>query len=177
VSTKRRLPVLQTPADDAGPTRPPWQWSVFGAGLIVLVWLVLALLSSPVATWILRENLDAGPADDLTARLAEASPRILARLALENVALQIVVLAVASFTGGWIVGTWGPRKGVVESAWAGALVATAAVLLAVLTGGLAGPEASHVVLGGGCIVIPLAAGSAALGARRGSRNKRVLVGP
>jgi hypothetical protein len=51
VKPKRRLPVLQAPADGdpAEPARPPWQWVVFGALGIFVVWLPLQALAAALA--------------------------------------------------------------------------------------------------------------------------------
>ena len=49
VATLRRLPVLQTKADEdvAAETRAPWQWVLVGAGLVATAWLPLAVLALP----------------------------------------------------------------------------------------------------------------------------------
>src|SRR5258708_13511948 len=51
VQSKRRLPVLQSTAeeDPGDPHRPPWQWVVFGALAIFVVWLPLSAIAA-VAT-------------------------------------------------------------------------------------------------------------------------------
>jgi len=155
VTPKRRLPVLST-ADDAGePPRPPWQWAFFGAGLIVLVWVVLAALSAPL--------------------LRGLPPSWLARAAA-----QLVVQALASFASGWVIGAWSPRRGVGEAAAAGALSAGFAALFSVVS--MAG--AADVgwadfagALAGGAALLPSATAAAALGGLLGSKKKRVLEGP
>src|SRR5436305_14154739 len=48
-AAKRRLPLLQTPAEDDAPPRPPWQWAGFGALGIFVVWVPLALLVTAAA--------------------------------------------------------------------------------------------------------------------------------
>jgi len=178
VATKRRLPVVQAPAEPEGPPRPPWQWAVLAVGLIVLGWLVLALVTSPLSNVILRRHVGPwGSPDELAARIRDAAPSVLAQVTLENALLQGLVLALACFLAGMVVGTWGPRRGVAESAGAGAFVSTGVVAMASMTGGLSSSDASSVLVWGIPILVPLASGAAALGAWRGSRTKRVLIGP
>jgi hypothetical protein len=45
----RRLPVLQeSTSDDAlAASRPPWQWTVIGAGLVTTIWLPLSVIAAP----------------------------------------------------------------------------------------------------------------------------------
>ncbi len=176
MTARRRLPVIQAPADPEVPARPPWQWALFGAGLIALGWLVLALLVAPVASFLLRRELGSwGSPDDLAARLAAASPAVLSRIALENVLLQMLALGGASLAAGAVVGKWGPGRGIVPSACAGAALAAVAVLVA--SAGMASPsEGASVALRGALIVVPWAAGTAALGAWRGGRTKGHLGG-
>ena len=47
MESKRRLPVLKTPAEEGAdePPRPPWQWVGFGAVAIFVVWTPLAYLA------------------------------------------------------------------------------------------------------------------------------------
>ena len=176
MTAKRRLPVLQTAPTDDVPPRPPWQWALFTAGLLVLQWLVLALLTSPLANAILRWNV--GPwisAEDLASRLDSTDPAVLSHVALENGALQAVVVGVASFGAGFVTGTWGPRRGSLEAAAGGTLVSVLALGLAVTKGDALG--SSWLLARVGLVLVPLAAAGAAFGAKIGSRKKRVLDGP
>jgi len=178
VTAKRRLPVLQAPADPGDPVRPPWQWSLFGAALIVLLWLALALAASPLSTHILRANVGSWSSpEDLAARLDVAAASVLARVALENLALHAAIVGVASFTAGLVLGMWSPRRGLVEAASAGALVAACAVVAATFSGGASLTDASTVAVWGSAVLVPLASGLAALGAWMGDRRKRPLGGP
>jgi hypothetical protein len=170
---KRRLPVLQAPPDE-GPARPPWQWSLFAAGLIVLSWLLLTALASPLASAILRANIGAwGSPDELTVRLAAASPEALGRISLETVALQTSALLMASLASGVVLGVWGPGRPLVEAAFAGGMVAAGAVLFAVLASRGSG-DAGTVGTWGSVVLIPCAAMAASAGAWLGARRKRSL---
>ncbi len=178
VSAKRRLPLIQTSAEPETPVRPSWQWAFFGAGLLGLAWLVLSLLASPVAAFIVRRNIGAWSSpEELAARLDNASPAALGRMALENLALQVAVVGAASAAAGVVVGRWGPRKGVAESAAAGALVALVAVALAAVTPATSSGDVGTLVTWGVALLVPWASGLAALGASYGSRDKRQLTGP
>jgi hypothetical protein len=155
MNAKRRLPVLQAPANDDVPDRPPWQWSVFGAGLIVLLWVVLTVLTAPLA------GLAGG-----------SRPR--------TVLFAIVTQGVASLLVGLVIGTWTKQRGIKEAAVAGALSAVFAMtcgVLAAITSGAAGWADIAVSVAGGGVLVPSATASAALGAWIGSRKKRVLQGP
>lgn len=102
VKPKRRLPLVpsEEAAADAGPARPSWQWIVFGAFGIFVVWLPVSALGARVAR--------------TTAALAAAST---------------LGLAVASLAGGLLLGRWGgPGIGVREGALAGLLAALVAIL-------------------------------------------------
>jgi hypothetical protein len=170
--------MVQTSAEPETPPRPAWQWSLFGAGLIVLAWLALSLLVSPVASFIVRRNVGswASPAE-LDALVAAASPEALGRMALENLALHVLVVGVACLVSGTVVGRWGPGRGIRESAGAGALVALVAVALASTTAAASRPELRSLVGWGLLVLVPWASGLAALGAWRGSHDKRQLTGP
>lgn len=155
VSAKRRLPVLQAPPGDDVPERPPWQWSVFGAGLIVLLWVVLTLLATPVTRLV--------PASNAIATL-----------------LQLAIQAIASFLVGAVIGTWSRRRGVREAAVAGALsalfAAACGAVVAVSTGVATWLDVA-ISFAGGAALLPSASGAGALGAWLGGRKKRVLDVP
>ena len=93
---KRRLPMV--PSAEAEPVRPSWQWVVFGAFGIFVVWLPISALGAQVAR--------------TTGALAAAS---------------IIGLGVASVAGGLLLGRWGgPGVGVREGALAGLLASVVA---------------------------------------------------
>ena len=180
MSAKRRLPVLQSPAAPDGPARPPWQWSLFAAGLIVLAWLLLTVLASPVSALILRANIGSwGSPDELTLRLAAASPEALGRISLETVVLQVAVLGGACVSSGLVIGVWGPGRLIAAAATAGAVVALGGVIFAALSAGQPRDAASvssvrSVAIWGTVILVPCAAALAAAGAWVGAKRKRVL---
>ena len=168
---KRRLPVLQAALDE-GEVRPAWQWALLAAGLIVLVWLVLTLVLSPLTTLILRVNL--GPwssADELTVRLAAASQETLGRIATETVLVQISGLSLASLAAGLVLGVWGPSRLAVPAAVAAGLVAVGSVAFAALSAPL---DATTIATWGSVLLVPTAAAAAYAGAWLGARRKRAL---
>jgi hypothetical protein len=113
VNAKRRLPVFQAPANDDVPERPPWQWSVFGAGLIVLLWMVLTLLASPLMRLVAASNV-------------------------ASTSLHFAIEGLASLLVGTVIGTWSKRRGIKEGATAGALSALFAALCGVAVGASSG---------------------------------------
>jgi len=154
VNAKRRLPVLQAPPSEDVPQRPPWQWSLFGAGLITLLWVVLTQLVAPV-----------------TRLVSESAPL--------GLLLQVGAQALASFFVGTVIGTWGPGKGVREGAWAGAIsamfAATCGIVVVASEGHASGTDVLVSAVGGMALA-PSATLAGALGAWIGSRKKRVLTG-
>jgi hypothetical protein len=170
VAGKRRLPVLQE-ANESSPPRPRWQWTLFTGLLILVVWVCLAWLAAPLTGAILRANV--GPADgeqELARRLEAAGPAMLTRIAMQTAAMQTAVALLSTAIAGYVIGKWGPGRGLLESAAAGAGVATLVVAVA-LRGG-EGPSASTVMMAASCIVIPLSAVAGVAGALLGSRSKR-----
>ena len=143
MDTKRRLPVLKTPAegDDEAPARPPWQWVGFGVLAIFVVWLPLAILAGLVAV-----------------RLGGfASAPALAVVELAS------ALAIAATAGGFLVGRWGAAGvGVREAALAGLAAAIVAAGLS-----LGSPGA----LSGAIVTIAVAVPFAALGGWLGLRRR------
>jgi hypothetical protein len=153
---KRRLPVLQA-STEAPPPRPPWQWSLFGAGLIVLAWLLLAMLTSPLISVI----VGSGPAADEAVALHRV---------IEAVLVQLASLLLASFGSGLVLGVWGPGGMRAEAGFAGGLVAAGAIVLtAIMSHGFAALGTWGVL-----IVVPCASGASLAGAMFGARRKRVL---
>jgi hypothetical protein len=145
VETKRRLPVLKTPAeggDEESPARPPWQWVGFGALAIFVVWLPLAFLAGWLAFRL------GGLAD---------APAL-------SVAVLAAGLAIAAIAGGFLVGRWGPAGvGVREAALAGL---SAALIASVLSLGSPG------ALAGAVVTMVVAVPFAALGGWLGLRRRR-----
>jgi predicted MFS family arabinose efflux permease len=156
VAAKRRLPVLPAEAPSEEPVRSPLQWNLFGGALIVLTWLVLALLLTPVWRWYLNRAVQEPSA---------ASPTFQIRMQLELISGHLVALGTAAFAGGYVVGRWGPRRWLLESAVPGAIAAVAAVLLTLVTGA---PEG--LVMLGAAVIIPTAAISSLLGGLRGRQR-------
>jgi hypothetical protein len=174
VGEKRRLPVVQDSPPPATPVAP-WKWSVFCVGLSFLFWAAFAMLAAPLSTFLLRRQVGRwSTPEDLGALLGAATEETLRVVALENLAVQVASLALASFLAGFIVGKWGPDAAVALSGVAGVLVGVLALAVA-LAGGVAGAGEGHVMLvAASLVIIPCAAGAAALGARQG-RQRRVEV--
>ena len=152
MDTKRRLPLLKTPADGGGeddaPERPPWQWVGFGALAILVVWLPLAFLAALAATHL------GG---------VEKSP-VFARGVL------VASLVVAAVAGGFLVGRWGMGGvGVREAALAGL---SASVVASVLAWGAPGAaEGAVAITTGTIVVLAVAVPCAALGGWLGRRRR------
>ena len=143
MQTKRRLPVLQTPAeaDPDEPARPPWQWVGFGSVGIFVVWVPLS--------WGVTA---------LVSRLGGLDEAPVARALLFGGSL-----AVAALSGGYLVGRWGTREvGVREAALAGFAAALIATMLAWGAAGLSPGALVTVVFG-----VP----PAALGGRLGMKRR------
>jgi tRNA-(ms[2]io[6]A)-hydroxylase len=139
------LPVLQQaaaePIDDAQ-ARPAWQWVVFGALAVFVVWLPLAAVTTG---WLLG-----------TGALG-AQPVVRAALFASG-------LAVAGLAGGYLVGRWGTGGvGTREAGLAGLVAAAAAAAMAWSAAGLAGALVTSV------IAVPCAALGGWLGVGRRAR--------
>jgi tRNA-(ms[2]io[6]A)-hydroxylase len=146
VDTKRRLPVLNAPAngEDDAPTRPPWQWVGFGTLAIFAAWLPLAF----AAAW-LASRLDADGSSHVT-----------------SVVILGAGLGLAALAGGFLVGRWGaPGVGVREAALAG--LATALIASALAFGA---PGAVWGALTTVLVAVPFAALGGRLGVVRRRRS-------
>jgi hypothetical protein len=152
-SVVRRLPVLQTPVgDDAeAEARPAWQWVVIGAGLVLVLFLPLAIL----AGWVASRLATRFPPGGALAALAGALPIALAH-------------GLAAASAGAFIGRFGRRAGTRSVLLAGGLGGAATLVLAALGGALSpwtvALGAGTVLIGGGCIF-------ALLGARFGRRKR------
>jgi hypothetical protein len=146
VEQKRRLPLLASNGEPAEPPRPSWQWVVFGALAIVVVWLPLAALAITAAG-------AAGVRNGLMA-LASAS-----------------ALSAASFAGGFLVGKWGgPRAGVREAALAGLIAGLVGVVASSIELPFGAGSVVLVLLSTVAVGL-LATPAAALGGRAGVRRR------
>lgn len=143
---KRRLPLLASNGEPSDPPRPSWQWVVFGALAIVVVWLPLSALAITAAG-------AAGVGNGLTA-LASAS-----------------ALSAASFAGGFLVGKWGgSRAAVREAALAGLVAGLVGVLASSIELQFSAGSVVLVLLSTGAVVL-LATPAAALGGRVGVKRR------
>ena len=144
---------MQAQAELGLPDRPPWQWSVFGGVLIVLLWVLFAAVSL-----LLVRGPDAtGPG---------------------ALVLHMTSQTLASLVVGVVVGTWSPRRGITEAAMAGGLSVLFAVACSAATAVASNERALpwSTVLGG-LVLLPTATLGAAFGAWLGNRKKRVLTEP
>jgi hypothetical protein len=151
---KRRLPLVVEPGSAEGDDehRPRWQWVVFGAAAVLVVWLPLAAVVG-----VLAARVAAVPEG------AHGSP---GRAAVAVVSMHAVALGLAALAGGLLVGRWGgPGVGVRESALAGAAASLTAVAGAWVTVGPS-PGSLAVV----AIAVPLAALGGAWGRRGRARG-------
>lgn len=164
MAAKRRLPVLGPSGEEPQPPRPPWQWVGFGAAAVFVAWLPLAWCAALVVRGLVARAL--GGAADSPEQAAEALAAMASgdrvRLEVAIALTYLPVLALGALAGGYLVGRWGDAPvGVRHGAAAGALAALVAVVLA-MTGGASAWS---------LLVLPLAAGGGALGARRGLRRR------
>ncbi len=146
MADKRRLPVLQTAVgeDPDVPPRPAWQWVVFGALAIFVVWLPLAWITATVMT-------------------SRAEPRFAPGV---QALLFGAGLVVAALAGGYLLGRWGTRAvGVREAALAG--VSAGAIAATLGSMGLALPLRVLVA----AVAVALASAPAALGGRLGMKKR------
>jgi hypothetical protein len=145
VKGKRRLPLVPSSPELDEPERPPWQWVVFGAMAIFVVWLPLsAVTGSAAARWARDGLLDR-------------------RGAAVFVVVAAIALAAAACAGGFTIGKWGP-PGI--GAREGALAGLAAAVIAI--------AGSAIVFGfvpGSLLVAAIAVPFAALGSRLGRRRR------
>lgn len=156
LSPKRRLVVLPSGEASDAPPRPRWQWVVFGALLILAVWLPLAYAAEGQAARILDASLAKVWPQALTALPLQEQ----ARLGFILFALPTSALAVAASVGGYVLGRWGVGVRVREAAGAGALAALFPVVVGWTTSGW-----SWAPLGALLVAVPLAAVGARVGAR------------
>jgi hypothetical protein len=146
VKPKRRLPVLQatTDGDPAEPSRPPWQWVVFGALGIFVVWLPIQAIATAVAG---------------RTGIASASG---------------AALAASSLAGGFMVGRWGAdRVGVREAALAGLAATVVAIALTRISFPIAPGPLLLTSLVITAIAVPMAALGGKLGVYRRSRGHAI----
>jgi hypothetical protein len=153
--TKRRLPVLQTNDDDEGPPRPRWQWALIGAVAVLLSWLLLAMIATPLAGRVGDSDPAAGPRGAQVAALVVGN------------ALALLLAAVA---GGYLVGRFGGLARAREAASAGALAALAGAALALASGAAAGSHVAAAALL--ALVVGIGTGGGWLGGRLGVRGRR-----
>ncbi|HEY1959854.1 MAG TPA: hypothetical protein VGH28_29805 [Polyangiaceae bacterium] len=155
---KRRLPVVQPPAEPAEEPRPAWHWVGFGAVAIFIVWLPLAYLAESLGRRLTAGTL--GPAGDAHFSDLSRSERlaVLARLALP----QAVALVLAAMAGGFLVTRFGQKTTSRDAAFAGLTVGALAL-------GLTFSQAGFSLAG---FVVPLVAtGAAAAGGMLGRRRR------
>jgi hypothetical protein len=147
---KRRLPLLQTSAQDEATEspRPAWQWVGFGAVAIFAIWVPLSALAGAIASRLFAHASD------------EAALR---RAALAASGAFGVALAGGALAGGFLVGRWGPPSvGVREAALAGFAAAVVATAWAWVSSGSSG---------GMLLVVLMVPPVAALGGRLGLRGR------
>jgi hypothetical protein len=147
---RRHLPIVKEPsAEEAVPARAPWQWVVFGAVAIFVVWIPLA-----AASMALMARAGAIPSDVASNPARPASAALLALV-------SVLALGVAAAAGGFLVGRWSGRDGSPKTA---ALAGGTAAAVAV-----AASWASIGVALAALLVVPIAAGFAYFGGWLGRR--------
>jgi hypothetical protein len=145
VTSKRRLPVLQTSDEEGGshaaPPRARWEWIAFGAGMIFMAWLPLAVAVRAIAVRWSPE----GGASEL----------------LALVVLPLLSTGFAFALGGFVLGRFGQR-GWGDAASSATLAIVGTIGLTWLRFGFAGE---------GLFAVLLAVPAAVLGASLGKRGR------
>lgn len=149
---KRRLPVLQSSADDdEGEERPPWHWVALGTMATFIAWLPLAGLTNT----LLRQALE-------RADTAETPASI--RIAM--VGFNVLAFVLAGLAGGFLVGRFGGRAGGREATASGVVVAAIAWAIALGQGAPAGVLGWTMLL---VVMVSLGGGASYAGGRAGLR--------
>src|SRR3954447_7182301 len=117
----RRLPVLQNAPPDED--RPAWHWAVIGGVFILSIWAPLAMLSSWVASRVSHHLLGDLPPNELSLRLADASPGDRFWLWFVLTVAPILAYALSCWASGAMVGRFGGKAGAREAAMAGGFAA------------------------------------------------------
>ena len=134
-------------------SRPRWQWLVFGALSMIVVWLPLAYAAAAFV-----EHLRAGLPERLSA-LPDAKVDEIALAVFVAPPLSLVVAGVAS---GYLLGRWGLPTGRIDAA----LAATVVVLV-----GVALTWARSSVMWSAVVSLLLAVPASLLGASLGRRRR------
>jgi len=162
----RRLPVVQnrTPEDVEAAERPRTQWVAIGAGLVLSIWIPLALCALPVGRVLTARAL---PIDEPAALgAASTGTRIFVVLALA--APQLLAFAIAAAGGGALVGRFGGLAKTRDAALGAALGALGAAAFVGLSGAL---QPWPVAVATGLVLGLLGAVFGALGGRFGERRR------
>jgi len=119
-SDKRRLPVLQTNAEEPEEPRPAWHWVGFGAVAIFVAWLPLAYFAESIGRRLAQSRLNGASVESL-ARADRVA--VLARIALP----QALALVLAGACGGFLVTRFGRTTKTRDAALAGLVVGALAL--------------------------------------------------
>ena len=155
VSEKRRLPVLRE-AESPDELRPPWQWVVIGAAMLLSLWVPASMLAEVVVR--------AAVGDGAPSREPSAPRSWVLALGIV-LGVRLLAFVGAAVGAGAIVGRFGGRAGVREAAAAGALAAAVGVAMAAPSLPLA---QAALALG---VSVLVGAGAAALGGTLGLRRR------
>ncbi|HEX7662902.1 MAG TPA: hypothetical protein VF407_00250 [Polyangiaceae bacterium] len=163
MAAKRKLPVIQSRPEDDEPPRPEWHWVVFGVVAIFVLWAPLAALAESIKRRIVTGAIgDRQSADEVDLALRSLSSAERTRLELAVFLLPALALVLAALGGGFLIGRYGAPAGVREGAFAAALAAFVACVIAWTTAGF-----SFAPL----VAVVLAAPFGALGAKIGKRRR------
>jgi hypothetical protein len=160
----RHLPILQTrspsgAAEEAGATRPPWQWAAIGAVMAVALWAPLAMIASALGASGLKSLLGATTPEEVDTWIGSASTVDRIRFWVLLAGLPAAAFALACLLSGVLVGRFGSGRGVREAAAAGLITALFGWVITLIGGtSLAGALAALVGTSA------IGAGAGALGA-------------
>lgn len=166
----RRLPVIQSSADEGEP-RPPTHWVAIAAALALALWAPLVLLALAAGRALAARVAGVDDVSKLSSAAAASSPALRAAVAAALVVPVLGSLALACGGTGAIVGRFGGRAGAREAVLGCTLAALVAWGMSVSGGALRPwPVAALTAL----LLGALAAVFAALGARAGRRRRPSL---
>jgi hypothetical protein len=176
VAERRRLPVLSnnSPPTEGGDqdggadddeSRPALHWVGFGVVAMFAAWLPLTYVAGAISARVLAARFGADTSESavalaMSAMTAPERARLMAIIALP----AVVGLAVAAFGGGVVVGRFGSGTGAREAAYAGAVTAVIASLMA-----WSGVTASSIVAA--VVTLTVAMAFAAWGGRFGASRR------
>ena len=127
---KRRLSVIQEGESEEG--RSPQQWTLIGAGAILLFCVPLAMLAAALTKSVTVAYLPEGTGRTIQEAWLALAPGVRLKLSLVMLLAPISSLALAAVAGGALVGRFGGRAGTTEATMAGLFAGVGVVIFTVV---------------------------------------------